>query len=286
MNPKSKIQNPKCIERSLAPLRGHTIGFIGAGKMGQALMRGLLAQGTAPRTILVADPSATMRRQVRRLGVRPASGNCEVACRASVIVLAVKPQHMAAALEEIAPCLTPRQLVISIAAGMPLRWLQARARRVPVIRAMPNLAATVGCGFTAIALGRRAGARHRAMAQALFGAAGQVCELPERLFDAITAVSGSGPAYVFFLVRAWEEAARALGLPPAVAARAIRQTLTGSARLLEASGDSAHALIGNVASKGGTTEAALRVLARRRVSAHVLEALRAAARRSKALSWS
>ncbi len=88
-----------------------------------------------------------------------------------MIVLAVKPQHMAAALEEITPCLTPRHLVISIAAGIPLRWLQARARRVPVIRAMPNLAATVGCGFTAIALGRRAGAR-RAVQEELRAAPG------------------------------------------------------------------------------------------------------------------
>ena len=267
-------------------LRRHTFGFIGAGKMGQALIRGLLSQGVAPRAILVADPSVVMRRQARRLGVRPASDNCEVACRASVVVLAVKPQDMAEALEEIAPCLTRRQLVLSIAAGITLRWLQGRLRRVPVIRAMPNLPATVGQGFTAITLGRLASARHRAIAQAFFGAAGQVCDLPERLFDAITAVSGSGPAYVFFLVRAWEDAARELGLPPAVAVRAIRQTLEGSVRLLKASGDSADALISHVASKGGTTEAALKVLVRRRVSAHMVEALRAAARRSKKLSWS
>ena len=100
----------------------------------------------------------------------------------------------------------------------------------------------------------------------------------------MTAVSGSGPAYVFFLVRAWEEAARALGLPPAVASRAIRATLAGSDALLEASGRSADALISQVASKGGTTEAALKVLQRRRVQAHLIEALRAAARRSKKVS--
>ncbi len=273
-------------KKTMKALRSHTFGFIGAGKMGQALIQGLLSQGVAPRAILVADPSAVMRRQARRLGIRPASDNCEVACRASVVVLAVKPQHMAAALEEIAPCLTRSQLVISIAAGITLRWLQGRLRRVAVIRAMPNLPATVRQGLTAIPLGRLASARHRALAQAFFGAAGHVCELPERMFDAITAVSGSGPAYVFFLVRAWEDAARALGLPATVAACAIRQTLNGSMRLLEASGDSADALISRVASKGGTTEAALKVLARRQVSKHLLEALRAAARRSKALSWS
>jgi pyrroline-5-carboxylate reductase len=174
--------------------------------------------------------------------------------------------------------------VISIAAGRPLRWLQARLPGIAVMRAMPNLPATVGCGFSAVAAGCCATPRDRAMARALFGAVGQVLELPERHFHAITAVSGSGPAYVFFLARAWEQAARSLGLPPAAASSAIRQTLRGSLALLESSPASPGELIAKVASKKGTTEAALTVLAKRRVSTHVIEALRAAARRSKALS--
>jgi len=151
---------------------------------------------------------------------------------------------------------------------------------------MPNLPATVGCGFSAIASGRRATPRHRRMAIELFSAVGEVVELPERLFDAVTAVSGSGPAYVFLLVQVWEQAARRLGLSSAVASRTIRCTLEGSVRLLQASGLSASRLIADVASKGGTTEAALRVFAQRRLQAQFDEALRAAARRSKELSWS
>lgn len=266
-------------------LRGKTIGFIGAGKMGQALIAGLRAQGVAGRRLFAADPDPVMQRRIRRLGAHTAD-LCHVACQADVVVLAVKPQQMRQVVEAVAPCLGPRQLVISIAAGITLRWLQQRLRKVPVVRAMPNLPATVGCGFTALACGRLALASHRRLASALFGASGTVCELPERLFDAVTAVSGSGPAYVFFLVQAWEDAARALGLPPAAAACAIRQTLEGSACLLAASHEDAGALIQAVASKGGTTEAALKVLARRRVSAHLVEALRAAARRSRELAWS
>lgn len=268
-------------------LRGLTIGFLGAGTMGRALMRGLLAQDIRRGALLAADPSPAARRAVRqRLRVAVTDENLDVVRRSDVIVLAVKPQQCPELLSRVGPSLTRRHLVISIAAGITLRWLQGRVpRRIPVVRAMPNLPATVGCGFTALAAGRAATSRHRAIARALFGAAGDVVELPERGFDAVTAVSGSGPAYVFFLVQAWEAAARRLGLPSAVAARAIRRTLEGSGRLLQATDDPAAMLMARVASKGGTTQAALRVLARHRVEAHLIEAIQAAARRSRQLSW-
>jgi pyrroline-5-carboxylate reductase len=212
--------------------------------------------------------------------------NLEVVRRSNIVILAVKPQQFAEVVAGIAPTITRGQLIISIAAGITLRWLQERLPDVPLVRVMPNLPATVGCGFSAVVLGRSTGARHRAKALALFQTVGEVVELPERHLDAITAVSGSGPAYVFFLVQMWEAAAASLGLPRSVAERAIRQTLEGSLRLLQASGEPASVLMGKVASKRGTTEAALKVLARQRVSVHFMEALRAAARRSKELSWS
>ncbi|MBI3011790.1 MAG: pyrroline-5-carboxylate reductase [Candidatus Omnitrophica bacterium] len=267
-------------------LRGLTIGVIGAGTMGRALIQGLLAQGFPRRAVLAADPSATARAAARRLGLAATDDNASVVRRSDVVILAVKPQQFPELMAEIASAVGPRQLVISIAAGITLRWLQARLPGVPLVRVMPNLAATVGSGFSAIASGRRATTRHRAIALAIFGAVGDVVEVPERCFDAITAVSGSGPAYVFFLVQAWETAARSLGLPRSIASRAIQRTLEGSARLLQTSGEPAAILIGKVASKGGTTEAALKVLAKRRVVKHFVEALRAAANRSKALSWS
>jgi len=266
-------------------LRGINIGIIGAGKMGQALIKGLLAHGFSRRALCAADPSHAVCASVRRrFHIETTDENLRVVHRCDVVILAVKPQQFPELMTSLAPSLTRSHLVISIAAGIRLRWLEARLPGVPIIRAMPNLPATVGCGFSAIALGRRATARHRAIALAIFRAVGQVVELPERSFDAMTAVSGSGPAYLFFLIQAWEEAARALGLPRLLAGHAIRQTLEGSLRLWQASDGSAQTLIGQVASKGGTTEAALKVLAKRRVAARFTEALQAAARRSRELS--
>lgn len=253
--------------------------------MGQALIKGLLAHGLSRSALRVADPSVKARRVVRRrFRIQAVGRNASVVRESDILILAVKPQQFPTVVPELAAQLTRRHLVISIAAGMSLRWLQARLPGIPVVRAMPNLPATVGCGFTAVAPGRLAVSRHRAIARTLFGAVGAVAELPERYFHAVTAVSGSGPAYVFFLVQMWEEAARVLGLPPSVASRAIQRTLDGSVRLLQAAGEPASILIGKVTSKQGTTEAALKVLTTRRVSAHFTEALRAAARRSKELS--
>lgn len=269
------------------PLQGRRIGFIGAGAMGQALMRGLIGRGVPRVSLSASDPSGQVRRAVRSvLRVRVGLDNLAVLRHADIVVLAVKPQQCPEVIAQIAPHLAGRHLVLSIAAGISLRWLEARLPGIPVVRAMPNLPATIGRGFATIALGREAAPAHRAIAFAIFGAAGDVVELPERHFDAITAVSGSGPAYVFFLAEAWLQAARALGLPQEIAEQAIGRTLEGSVELLRVSNEPASRLIQRVASKGGTTEAALSVLAARRVSASWVAALQAAARRSKALSWS
>ncbi|MDP3704217.1 MAG: pyrroline-5-carboxylate reductase, partial [Candidatus Omnitrophota bacterium] len=251
---------------------------------GRALIAGLRAKGVSGRSILAVDPSTVRRAQVRRLGARATADSCEVACAGDVIVLAVKPQQMASVVSQLAPCISRQQLVVSIAAGITLPWLHARLRGIPLVRVMPNLPATVGQGFSAFTLGRYATARHRAIAAALFGAVGEAVELPERLLDAVTAVSGSGPAYVFYLAHVWEAAAVGLGLPRAIARRAVERTLIGSAALLAGSEMSPEEWIARVASKRGTTEAALRVLARGRVSRYFTDALRAAARRSRALS--
>jgi len=252
--------------------------------MGHALITGLIAQGMPPRALLAADPSRAARARLRALGVRTTQDNCEVACKAQIIVLAVKPQEISSVLQDIAGCLSPRQLIISIAAGITLRYLRARLPQRAIIRVMPNLPATVRKGFAAYALGRSATPRHRAVVQTIFGAVGEVVELPERSLDAITAVSGSGPAYVFLLAKMWEEAAVALGLPAGVAKRAVRQTLAGSVELLAGDRLTSQEWIARVASKKGTTEAALRVLAQRRLPGAFHAALRAAWKRSRQLS--
>ena len=279
---RSPVSHPR-----IRSIPGLAIGVIGCGKMGQALLKGLMDCGVPRQRLRSADPDAAARRAVsRRLRLLVNDDNAAVVRRSNVLILAVKPQQLSNVIAEIAPSLTRRHLVISIAAGITLGWLRRRLRGIPLVRVMPNLPATVGCGFSAITYGSGVSRRQRTIAKAIFEAVGIVAELPERYFDAVTAVSGSGPAYVFFLIHAWEEAARALGLPPAVAERAIRETLAGSACLLQGSGEPALSLMKQVASKGGTTEAALSVLAKRRVESHFREALRAAAHRSHQLSWS
>lgn len=268
-------------------LRGKRIGVIGAGMMGQALINGLLARGVSASALRAAETNPATRRAVRRrFHIAAQEDVAWLVRRCDVVILAVKPQQLPEVVAAVAPHLGRRTLVISIAAGIRLRWLAARLPGVPIIRVMPNLPATVGCGFSALASRRGVRPRHRSIAAALFDAVGETVELPESHLDAITAISGSGPAYVFFVVQAWEAAARALGLQPAIASRAIRQTLRGSVELLASTARPPAALIRRVASKGGTTEAALAVLAHRHVSRHFVEALRAAARRSKALAWS
>lgn len=254
--------------------------------MGQALVRGLIARGVRPGAIRASDPSSLARRRLQGWGVRTSTENAAAGRGADIIVLAVKPQEMASVLAQLAPIVGPRQLVVSIAAGVTLQSLESRLPGVPVVRVMPNLPATVGKGFSAFTLGRRTTAAHRAVTKAIFEAVGEAVELPERLLDAVTAVSGSGPAYLFFLAQAWEEAGVRLGLPRPVAQRAVRQTLEGSVRLLSGDRLTPEEWIAKVASKRGTTEAALRVLARRRVQAHIQEALRAAAARSEELACS
>ena len=270
----------------MKPLRGIRIGIIGTGKMGQALIKGLRARGLSGKRLVVTDADSTVLRQVsRKYQVSAVDTIQSVAASADVVILAVKPQQLPEVTTILDAFVRRRILVVSIAAGITTQWLAKHLAGVALARVMPNLPATLGVGFSAITFGKAVSARERATAKAIFGAVGEVVEVPERFFDAITAVSGSGPAYVFFLIHAWEMAARRLKLPPAVAAKAIRQTLIGSLELLRASSESPEVLISKVASRGGTTEAALKVLSDRRVLQNFCDALKAAARRSKQLSW-
>ncbi|MBI2173641.1 MAG: pyrroline-5-carboxylate reductase, partial [Candidatus Omnitrophica bacterium] len=266
--------------------QGRTIGVIGSGKMGAAILKGLLAQGLSPSQCFASDPDFKKRQTLsRQLRIHTDSSNRAVVQASTIVLLAVKPQQMAEVLQEIRPDLTHRHLVISIAAGLKLSWLQKRLRGIPLVRVMPNLPATVGFGFSAIAAAKTATSHQKALTLAIFSATGEALELPERYFNAITAVSGSGPAYVFFLALAWEKAARQLGLSSSIARRAILKTLEGSLRMLETTSQPPAILIASVASKKGTTEAALKVLAQRKVADHFVQALQAAARRSQELAW-
>lgn len=265
----------------------HTIGIIGAGNMGQALLRGLLRAGVPRRRLLVveSDPGAA-RRVSRALGVQ-ISDVPSLVHHCDAIVVAVKPQDLRPVLEAIAlASRTQRRkpLILSIAAGVTLPVLQRHAAGLPVVRLMPNLPAKVGSGITALAAGRLASASQRALARAIFSSVGDVVDAPERMFDVVTAISGSGPAYFFLIFKALRDAGARAGLPASTAQQLAVRTALGSARLVEQTHADLGALITQVASKRGTTEAALKVFQRRKLAGIIGEGVAAAAKRSQELS--
>jgi pyrroline-5-carboxylate reductase len=234
--------------------------LIGAGKMGLALARGWLAGGLAPDHLVLVDPFAgdAAKAFAAETGVRLLKTADHVLIH--VLVLAVKPQSMAEALQQLHPAVGKQTLVISIAAGISLRTLSHGLNTERVIRSMPNTPAQIGKGITG-AVGLKIGDADREVADALLGAAGQVVWFDdEAKLDAVTAVSGSGPAYVFYLVEALAVAGMRQGLDPGRAMQLARQTVVGAAALLEADPQSASVLRENVTSPKGTTAAALAVL--------------------------
>ncbi|MBW7921277.1 MAG: pyrroline-5-carboxylate reductase [Rubellimicrobium sp.] len=231
--------------------------LLGCGKMGSALLQGWLA-AKVPRdavTVLDPAPSEWLRAQGVRLNSRPPA-------EPAVLVLAVKPQMMEAALPQVAGFGGGKTLVISIAAGTPLaRFEAAFGAATPVIRVMPNTPAAVGRGISALVGNAAATPAHLDLAQALMAVVGQVVRLDsESQIDAVTAVSGSGPAYVFHMVEALAAAGEAEGLAPALAMQLARATVAGAGALLDAAPEDAATLRRNVTSPAGTTEAALAVL--------------------------
>jgi pyrroline-5-carboxylate reductase len=264
------------------------IAFIGGGHMSTSLVGGLRARGSAPEQLCVADP---MPAQLERLhfdfGVRVATDNAAAVRDADVVVLAVKPQQMAEAARSIAAELaTRRRIVVSVAAGIRLadlaRWLGAG---VPVVRTMPNRPALIGAGITAACAGPGVGHEERNAVEEVLSAVGALVWLEdESLLDAVTAISGSGPAYFFLLIEALEEAGAALGLPRATARQLAVHTALGAGRMAAEGSDPPATLREQVTSRGGTTAAALAVLERAGVRAILAEAVGAAARRSAELA--
>ena len=237
--------------------------LVGAGKMGGAMLEGWLASGLAPAATVVLDPhpSDAIRALCAERGI-PLNPDPGEPSPPEALVLAIKPQALAAVAPSIEPWIGPGTLLVSILAGKTVADLRVQLPRASaVVRAMPNLPASVGCGATGAFANRETEAPQRAAADALLAAVGQVEWLDdEGLIDAVTAVSGSGPAYVFHLAECLAEAGAAAGLPPDIAARLARQTLIGAGELLHRSSLPPSTLRENVTSPGGTTAAALDVL--------------------------
>lgn len=257
------------------------LAVVGGGRMGEALLAGLLVGGWAePQDLAVVEALPERRRELEERFVGVAVLAEPAASEGSVV--AVKPNDVEAACQAVAAAGTGR--VLSIAAGVPLARLEAAlAAGTPVVRAMPNTPALVGAGAAAIAGGTAATDADLAWAEGVLGAVGTVVRVPEKLLDAVTGLSGSGPAYVFLVAEALIDAGVLVGLPREVSVALATQTLLGAARLLVETADSPETLRAAVTSPGGTTAAGLRVLEAAGVRAAFLDAVAAATARSQEL---
>jgi pyrroline-5-carboxylate reductase len=260
------------------------LGIVGGGKIGEALLTGLLRGERTPSDIVVVEKHRdranylTTNYGVKTLDVP------EAAAAARTLVLCVKPQDIGALLAELAQVVTPEHLIVSVAAGIPTAKISAALPEgVPVVRCMPNTPALVDEAMTAVSAGAYADEPHLATAEALLASVGRVVRVPETQLDAVTALSGSGPAYFFYLVEAMIDAGILLGLPRALAAELIVQTAIGSAKMLRDSGEHPVQLREAVTSPGGTTIMAIRELEAHGVRAALLAAIEAAALRSAEL---
>ncbi len=263
------------------------IAILGCGKIGEALVAGLLSSGWRKKSEIVV----TARRQERadelheRHGVKATLANAEAVKGAGLIVLAVKPQDLETLLSEIGPALTSKQTVLSVAAAMPTSTIEAQlADGVPVVRAMPNTPATVHEGIAGICAGNHADDEHLALAEECLSHLGAVVRLPEKHMDAVTAVSGSGPAYFALLAEAMIEAGILLGLSREISTQLVVQTMLGTGVLLRDEKMHPVELREAVTSPGGTTIRAIHELEQAGVRAAFLNAIQAAMERSRELA--
>jgi pyrroline-5-carboxylate reductase len=267
--------------------RKEKIAFIGSGNMAEALVCGLLNSGLiGPACITSTDPRDERRRYMeKKYKIRTTTDNCAAVRNADVILIAVKPQQIETLLTEIGPVVRSTQLVISIAAGITTGFIEKFFQPgTPVVRVMPNTPALVGEGAIAVAAGSNAAPRHIALSKKLLSTAGIVVELPENAINAVTALSGSGPAYVFFLAEAMEKAGVEMGLPAETAALLTRQTIFGAGKMLVSCLTPATELRCTVTSPGGTTAAAIEHMEKKRFTEIVCQALARAKDRARELA--
>ncbi|MET1008230.1 MAG: pyrroline-5-carboxylate reductase [Propionibacteriaceae bacterium] len=261
------------------------MAILGAGVMGETVLSGLLRAGWNPDDIVATD-----RRPDRQVELRHAYGirmltNAEAAAEADTVILVVKPQDMRDLLDEISGVLKPDVLVVSLAAGVDTLMIESQLPDgIAVVRVMPNTPAQVDEGMAAISPGTHSEQSHLDHVTEILSATGRVVTVPERYQDAVTAISGSGPAYLFFVVEAMIEAGVHLGLPRDTATELVVQTMLGSAKLLRETGEHPTVLRERVTSPGGTTAAAIAQLENRAVRSAFITAIEAARDRSRDLA--
>jgi len=275
------------------------VGFIGAGNMGEAMINGLIKSGLCePTRIWASDVREARLRQLKDIyKINTTGENTEVFDHVDALILAVKPQHMDEALKGLAATFPHTikgvKLIISIAAGIPIKRIEGHLYPaldenskglLPIVRVMPNTPALALAGMAGMSGNQYAREADLSDARTILEAIGKVIEFDEEDLDAVTALSGSGPAYIFYVIESLVEAGAGLGLRPSHALTLTLETIKGSVKLVEETGEAAASLRKKVTSKGGTTEAALRVLESHRVKERLMQAIHAAAQRSKELS--
>ncbi len=263
----------------------NTIAFLGAGNMANALIKGLVRAGTKPSTITATVMRAEKQTELQQAhGIRVGFDNLAAASAAEVIVLCVKPQAMDKVLTQIAPAINATKLVISVAAGVPIAAIERRfGPGTRIVRAMPNTPALVGRGATAISGGEHATPDDVALATKVFDAVGLTTVLDESQLDAVTGLSGSGPAYIFLIIEALSDAGVKVGLSRHIALKLAAQTVLGSAHLLLETGQHPGHLKDQVTSPGGTAIAGLHTLEAGGLRTTLMDAVEAATRRAKEL---
>lgn len=263
-----------------------SIAFMGGGNMAAAMIQGLLTSGFSPKRLRVSDPVNMQCDALKaRYAVTAVQENRVAAAGADVVVLAVKPDKVEAVLKEIAPVLTPDCLLLSIAAGVTLARLQRQlSPDQPLVRVMPNMPALVGAGISALLPVPTLSEENRRLAMAVMSVVGDAVEVSdESMMDGVTALSGSGPAYLFLIAEALSDGGVACGLPRPLADRLTVKTLMGAARLIDETGTHPALLKQQVTSPGGTTLAGLAPLEKAGVRGTLMEAVRAAWHRSREL---
>lgn len=257
------------------------IGFIGGGNMAEALIKGMTSQGM--RDILVSEPNEDRRKYLEQYyGIKTTHSNKEVASSCNIIILAIKPQNIAVVLDEITDIITEEKTVVSIAAGITLSYLQSRLKTERLIRVMPNTPAIVQEGMSVISLCECFSDREIATIREIFMSVGRVLTLNEKYMNAVTALSGSGPAFIALFVEAMRDAGVKMGLSRDNASELAIQTLIGTAKLLD-TGMPPEKLREMVTSPGGTTASGLKVFECKGLKEIVIDAIEAAAKRAKEL---
>ncbi len=259
--------------------------IFGAGVMGETLLSGLVRSGRDVADLVITEKRVEHAQRLNAKYGVAVLDNADAAAQADVIVLVVKPQDMDGLLSEIRDHVAPGNLVVSLAAGIPTAYLESRLPEgSSVVRVMPNTPALVDQGMAAISPGRHCTQEHLQEAEAMLRSCGKVVQVPEKYQDAVTAISGSGPAYIFYVVEAMIEAGVVLGMPRQISTELVVQTLFGAATMLKETGEHPTVLRERVSSPGGTTVAALRQLDDHKVRAAFITAMEAAASRSRELA--